>query len=236
MELNLENMKNTLDVSISTSKEMMGGDDPNFLRIHHHNHHILLYIKDYIMKEKCLNYFEIGTHFGHSLCNVLQSKYLSKYVSCDLFQSRISIAPDCNIADVEYLANNNATTFNKNNYDCKIIKGNSYSKEMFDKIKLEFPDGIDLLFIDGDHRRTAVMSDFELYFPLVNSGGFIVFDDYLPFSWKGKTRECPIAVNDLIKKHKNDLDVIGLVDDSVGCNKLKNLNESKNCDFIVIKK
>ena len=106
---------------------------------------------------------------------------------------------------------------------------------MFARVKKEFPEGIDLLFIDGDHRRHGVISDFERYFPLINSGGFIIFDDYLPYVWNNKKRECPIAINDLVEKYRNYLDVVGLVDDLVGCNKIKNLQEDKNCDFIVRK-
>ena len=81
LELNLQQLQKTLDISIEISKTMGGCEDPNFKRIHHHNHHIVLYIKDYIMKEKCKNYFEIGTHYGHSVCNILQSRYKSKIVT-----------------------------------------------------------------------------------------------------------------------------------------------------------
>lgn len=236
MKLEINDLQKTLDVSLNTSKKLLGSDDANFKRIHHHNHHIVLYIKDYIMKEKCKNYFEIGTHFGHSLCNVLQSKYPSKIISCDLFLNGASIANDCKIRDIEKLANQNKDKFNTNKYDCKIFKGNSHDIKMKNKVTSEFGDGIDLLFIDGDHRRNAVIADFEMYFPMVNSGGYIVFDDYLPYIWNGKKRECPIAINDIVKKYEKQIEVIGLVDDLVGCNNIKNLNESKNCDFIVIKK
>ena len=236
MKINKEALKKTLNISVQTANSIVGHDDPNFRRIHHHNHHIVLYIKDYIMKEKCKYYFEIGTHFGHSLCNVLQSAYPSKYVSCDLFLRGSSIANDCKISDIEGLARRNADKYNKNGYDCTILRGNSHSPEMLRRVQTEFPQGIDLLFIDGDHRRPAVIAHFERYFPMVNPGGYIVFDDYLPYVWNGAKRECPIAINDLVNKYKSHLEVIGLVDDLVGCNKLKNLNESKNCDFIVRKK
>ena len=93
-----------------------------------------------------------------------------------------------------------------------------------------------MLFIDGDHHRRAVIADFEKYFSLVNSGGYIVFDDYLPYEWKGAKRECPVAINDLVDKYKNHIEVIGLIEDLVGCNKLRNSSETKNCDFIVQKK
>jgi predicted O-methyltransferase YrrM len=38
-------------------------------------------------------------------------------------------------------------------------------------------DGIDLLFIDGDHRYEAAKADFETYLPFVNDGGIIAFHD-----------------------------------------------------------
>lgn len=236
MKLDLDKLKETLKISINTSKAIFGCEDPNFKRIHHHNHHIVLYIKDYIMKDKCKNYFEIGTHFGHSMCNVLQSKYPSKFVSCDLFLRGGTIAKDCKIRNIEELANKNIQKFNKNNYECKILRGNSWSAEMYNKVTEEFPNGIDLLFIDGDHRRKGVLSDFERYYPLVNSGGFIVFDDYLPLTVNNKKRECPIAIDDLMVKYQKNLTIIGLIEDVAGCNQFKNKNQKLNSSYITIKR
>lgn len=39
---------------------------------------------------------------------------------------------------------------------------------------------IDFLFIDGDHRYAGVKADFELYAPLVRSGGVIALHDIVP--------------------------------------------------------
>lgn len=236
MLLDLDKLKETLEISIKISQQMSGADDPNFKRIHHHNHHVVLYIKDHIMKESCKNYFEIGTHFGHSVSNIIQSKYPSKIGTCDLFLVGKTIAGDCNIRDVESLAKSNIEKFNKNNYECRVFKGSSHSESIHREVSSYFEDGIDLLFIDGDHRRKAVLSDFEMYFPLVNHGGFIVFDDYLPYKWNEKLRECPIAVNDLLRKYGNQLEVIGLIDDLVACNNVKSNNSSKNSCFIVKKR
>jgi predicted O-methyltransferase YrrM len=36
---------------------------------------------------------------------------------------------------------------------------------------------VDLLFIDGDHTYEGVKEDWEMYSPLVRSGGLIVFHD-----------------------------------------------------------
>lgn len=177
MELNFKNLQITKNISINTSQTMFGSNDPQFKRIHHNFHHIVLYIKDYIMKEKCRNYLEIGTHYGHSICNMLQSKYKSKYMGIDLFQKW----GDGKIINMEKLANNNVNKFNINNYECKLIKANSHKSETVNIVKKQFPEGIDLLFIDGDHSYNGITNDFNNYFPLVNKGGYIVFDDYLPY-------------------------------------------------------
>jgi len=39
---------------------------------------------------------------------------------------------------------------------------------------------IDVLFIDGDHSYDGVRADFEMYSPLVRSGGIVTFHDILP--------------------------------------------------------
>ncbi len=39
------------------------------------------------------------------------------------------------------------------------------------------PDGIDFLFIDGDHTYEGVKMDFEMYSPLVRHGGLVAFHD-----------------------------------------------------------
>ena len=101
--INKTQLLRTLNTSIDNSENLLGHDDPNFMRIHHNNHHILLYIKDYILKESCKYVFEIGTHYGHSMANILQSKYPTKVVSCDLFLKGRSIAKDSQIDDIESL-------------------------------------------------------------------------------------------------------------------------------------
>jgi len=217
----------TLKTSKEISLAMKGSNDPNFKRIHHYDHHIMLHIKDCIMKESCKSYFEIGTHFGHSLCTLLQSQYKSTFISCDLFRVGKGIAKDCKIKNVEKLANDNATLFNKNNYSFKILKANSNSPKTKQKIQELLPQGIDLFFIDGNHNYKPVRKDFNLYFPLVNSGGYIVFDDYHPLTTnKGSKRGCPIAINDITKQYADKLEVIG---------EARELYDSDNAAFIVKK-
>jgi len=233
MELNKQSLGLTKNISIKTSQTMIGCDDPQFKRIHHNFHHIVLYIKDYIMKEKCKNYLEIGTHYGHSICNMLQSKYQSKYMAIDIFKKW----GDGKISNMEKLANDNAKKFNINNYEYKIVKGNSQSKATLDVVKEYFPEGIDLLFIDGDHSYNGIIKDFKNYFPFVNKGGYIVFDDYLPYKIGNKERDAPKAINKIVGDNKGKIKDIGLIDDIVNVYQLKNMQNlnGKNIDYIIQK-
>lgn len=43
------------------------------------------------------------------------------------------------------------------------------------------PNGVDFLFIDGDHSYEGVKADYENYYKLVNPGGMIVFHDIVGY-------------------------------------------------------
>lgn len=69
--------------------------------------------------------------------------------------------------------------FSENNLEC--IRANSHSNEVKEEIKqLVGPQGIDFLFIDGDHTYEGVKQDFEMYQELVSDGGIIAFHDIRP--------------------------------------------------------
>jgi len=59
-----------------------------------------------------------------------------------------------------------------------LLRGDSHSPVMLDLVKkLIPPGGLDFLFIDGDHTLEGVRKDFDMYAPLVKSGGAVVFHD-----------------------------------------------------------
>jgi predicted O-methyltransferase YrrM len=59
-----------------------------------------------------------------------------------------------------------------------LLRGDSHNPKMLGEVKkLSPPGGLDFLFIDGDHTLEGVRRDFEMYSPLVKSGGAIVFHD-----------------------------------------------------------
>jgi predicted O-methyltransferase YrrM len=69
------------------------------------------------------------------------------------------------------------SSFERSQQKHLILEGDSSSFETINKIKHYFPQGIDFLFIDGDHAYEGVKKDFENFMPLVNSGGMVAFDD-----------------------------------------------------------
>jgi predicted O-methyltransferase YrrM len=59
-----------------------------------------------------------------------------------------------------------------------LIRADSHSLETKKRV-LQILDGeqLDYLFLDGDHTYSGVQSDFQMYAPLVRSGGVIAFHD-----------------------------------------------------------
>ncbi len=72
----------------------------------------------------------------------------------------------------------NVMLFKENNRFAGVL-GDSHSGSTLGQVKTLLPDGegVDLLFIDGDHTLEGVTQDWEMYSPLVNPGGVILFHD-----------------------------------------------------------
>lgn len=57
----------------------------------------------------------------------------------------------------------------------------SYAPETAEKVKQAFGGkSIDFAFIDGDHTYEGVKADFDMYKPLMRSGGLMAFHDIVP--------------------------------------------------------
>ena len=68
----------------------------------------------------------------------------------------------------------------KNNPNSKFyyIQNDSHKKSTLDETYKIFKDiKVDFLFIDGDHTYDGVKKDYEMYSPLVRSGGLVAFHD-----------------------------------------------------------
>lgn len=60
----------------------------------------------------------------------------------------------------------------------KIIPIKKCSDQAINKIK-SYDEFFDLIYIDGDHETQGVLTDLELYYPLVKSSGVVCGDDWL---------------------------------------------------------
>ena len=68
--------------------------------------------------------------------------------------------------------------FAQSKQNLHLLRGDSHDPAMFAAVKKLVPvDGLDFLFIDGDHTLDGVRRDYEMYSPLVKPGGAIVFHD-----------------------------------------------------------
>ena len=74
--------------------------------------------------------------------------------------------------------------------DIQLLAGNSHSQNMLEAVtKLVGDRGVDLLFIDGDHTYEGVKQDWEMYSPLLNDDGIVVFHDIVEHT---KIPECQV--------------------------------------------
>ena len=59
-----------------------------------------------------------------------------------------------------------------------LLRADSHEKATLEQVKALIGEAqIDFLFIDGDHTYEGVLKDWEMYSPLVRSGGLVVFHD-----------------------------------------------------------
>lgn len=125
---------------------------------------------------------EIGVFEGASTCwwsdNFLEHPF-SRLISIDPFTgSSEHLADDQykeTLKTLEFTARNNVA-FSKQPGKVEVLKG--YSWEVYAKLREQFKNGIDILYIDGAHEPEEVVRDASLYAPHVKSGGAIIFDDY----------------------------------------------------------
>lgn len=77
--------------------------------------------------------------------------------------------------NIEVIARGNIGK-SKNAGKVSVIKGCSW--DVFPALSREIQGQIDILYIDGEHTANAVCRDAALYYPLLKSGGALIFDDY----------------------------------------------------------
>jgi predicted O-methyltransferase YrrM len=148
-----------------------------------HNHfHILYDLCDHFTND--ITYLEIGCFGGASASLVSSHPSVKKIFSIDLGRPI-----------KKNIAKNNVSKFKHKFCEYIYFEGNSRDYSIVSKVK-EIVNTVDILYIDGDHSYTGVLSDFNNYSELVNLNGYIVFDDYLDFQHSPEVKN---AVDFIIK-------------------------------------
>jgi len=72
----------------------------------------------------------------------------------------------------------------------QLIRADSHSSETKERV-LQILDGeqLDYLFLDGDHTYSGVQRDFQMYAPLLRSGGIVAFHDITTYKQES---ECQV--------------------------------------------
>ena len=116
------------------------------------------------------NALEIGSYEGRSAVWLLENVLTHP-------SSRITCV-DIWICDTHNGRNNNyGATFDLNMSEVAADKLTKLSGRSASVLRL-LKDSFDLVYIDGDHHATSVLSDAVLCWPLLNQRGVMIFDDY----------------------------------------------------------
>lgn len=179
-------------------------------------------------------YMEIGSYIGSSASLIARNPLSSNIICIDPCNLPPSHYGGSNSQDETLLQNiksnniynHNITLYTKYSNDPSLLK---YFKDTHTKV--------DILFIDGAHDYNSVLNDWNNYNDFVNSGGYIVFDDYNDYKYSPEVKP---AVDEIMKNIDiNKYEIIGcpknLLDDtSIGYNNIHGLINSN--EFIIYKK
>jgi cephalosporin hydroxylase len=136
-------------------------------------------LKEYI-KLKPSRFIEIGSLYGWTLQHFIHyGEYNSTALSIDLPVRRFVGPRDWRVEKQESNYKNKWPLWAKEK-NCKLhlIPDSSQNIKTLEKTQSIFNnEKIDFLFIDGDHSYNGVRLDFEMYSPLVRTGGIVAFHD-----------------------------------------------------------
>lgn len=136
-------------------------------------------LKEYI-KLKPSRFIEIGSLYGWTLQHFIHyGEENSTALSIDLPVRRFVGPNDWRVEKQEDNYKNVWPGWAKaKNCKLHLIADSSQNIKTLEKTKSVFKDElVDFLFIDGDHSYRGVKSDYEMYSPLVRTGGIVAFHD-----------------------------------------------------------
>lgn len=179
----------------------------------HNHYHILYDICESFNND--IIYLEIGAYCGGSSSLVSLSEKVKKIYSIDIGHPIDKTIPISNV-----------NKFKHSKCEYEYIMGSSMDKDIINYVTHNVKK-IDVLFIDGDHSKNAVIEDFKNYSDLVSDGGFIIFDDYMDERYSPEVRPAvDFVITNLIE---DKYEIIGSIEHDLisktNCSYLKSYNE-----------
>jgi predicted O-methyltransferase YrrM len=116
---------------------------------------------------------EIGTHRGGTLmCLAAVSAHDALLLSLDMHTSPMGVEPEWPAVERRIRAGL------KPGQQLVALRMDSHQQGTLDAVRAALGgQGVDFLFIDGDHTYEGVWQDFRMYSPLVRPGGLVAFHD-----------------------------------------------------------
>jgi predicted O-methyltransferase YrrM len=131
-----------------------------------------LELAELVEKQNCKNILEIGTYRGGTLF-VFSQLSDPKATIISLDYSMTFIGKFLRIAQSPFLKR-----FIRRGQSLFLLRKDSHSPKTLAMVQdILKGQKLDFLFIDGDHRYSGVREDFEMYAPLLRSGGILAFHD-----------------------------------------------------------
>lgn len=184
----------------------------------HLHTHILYDIRTSLGNKSDIVYLEIGAYAGASSSLIASHPYKTKCFALDLgtpIDKKIVI--------------DNVNKFKNSESTFEYIKGDSMNENIIKEVYNKIPY-VNILFIDGDHSKKAVLSDFNNFSKLVKKGGYICFDDYLDFKYSPQVYD---AVNEIVTSlNKKEYEIIGSLEYEL----TKKYTDMKSNSIFIIKK
>lgn len=179
----------------SISKEILGDIATRIPTMHQHTHVVLDLVKT-IEKPEVI-YLEIGVYNGATSSLALTDHRVEAY-GIDLGWP---VTPAT--ARMHVLENRVDSKF-------KYIMGDSHNPNVLEAVK-HLKGKVDVLLIDGDHSAAGTLQDFKMYSPLVDMGGYIVFDDYQDYKYSPEVKS---AVDKIVAEMDKKYRVIGCIENT----------------------
>jgi len=128
----------------------------------------------YVLNEINLIGVEIGVWKGENALSLLTKSSIKKLYLIDPYKvDKDYTQPYLN--EIEDLKDaENIAKYKLRKFDDKIVWIKKFSNDAIDDV----PNGLDFVYIDGNHRYEFVKKDIENYYPKVKKGGFIGGHDF----------------------------------------------------------